>query len=275
MSLTTYLIFTDLDGTLLDHDNYSFAAATDTLDKLHEAGHFVIPNTSKTFSELQSFRIEAKLNTPFIFENGAAVAIPKDFFPWQPPETTSKEDMWIKSFSHERHHWLSLIQRHGQHFHDMFKGFSQMTVDEVVELTGLSHDTAHQAMQRHYGEPLHWSGDEYAKREFLHTMQAAGATVLTGGRFTHICGDTDKGKAMLWLAQIFSRECEEQEFKTIALGDSQNDTAMLEAADIAVQIKSHSHPFPIIKKQQHLYQSTLYGPAGWSECLEKIVFNQE
>ncbi|BDX06884.1 HAD-IIB family hydrolase [Planctobacterium marinum] len=275
MSLTTFLIFTDLDGTLLDHDNYSFEAAAGTLQKLKAAGHFVIPNTSKTFAELSSFKQSAQLNTPFIFENGSAVAIPKDFFPWQPPETVEKENMWIKSFSPERSHWLSLIQQHGQHFYGMFKGFSQMSTEEVVSLTGLSHDAAHQAMQRQYGEPLHWNGDEYAKREFLHTMQAAGAKVLTGGRFTHICGDSDKGKAMLWLAQMFSRECEEQEFKTIALGDSQNDSAMLEAADIAVQIKSHSHPFPKIKKQQHLYQSTLYGPAGWSECLEKIVFNQE
>ena len=274
MSLTTYLIFTDLDGTLLDHDSYSFEVAVPTLQKLKAAGHFVIPNTSKTFAELSAFQQSAELNTPFIFENGAAVAIPKDFFPWQPPETTEKDGMWIKSFCPEREYWLSLIQQHGQHFYGMFKGFSQMTIDEVIELTGLSRDAATQAMQRHYGEPLHWVGDEYAKREFLHSMQAAGANVLTGGRFTHICGNTDKGKAMQWLAQVFCQECEEQQFKTIALGDSQNDTAMLEAADIAVQIKSKSHPFPTIKKQ-HLYQSTLYGPAGWSECLEKIVFNQE
>lgn len=275
MSPTTFLIFTDLDGTLLDHDTYSFEPALETLTKLQAAGHFVIPNTSKTFAEIQAFQQDAGLSTPFIFENGAAIAIPKDFFPWQPPETEDRDDMWIKSFTHSRDHWLALIQQHGQHFYGMFKGFSQMSPDEVVTLTGLTLEGAHLAMQRHYGEPLHWSGDEYAKREFLHAMQAAGATVLTGGRFTHICGDTDKGKALQWLAQIFSRECEEQQFKTIALGDSQNDTAMLEAADIAVQIKSPGHPFPLIKKQQHLFQSTLYGPAGWSECLEKIVFNQE
>lgn len=275
MSLATYLIFTDLDGTLLDHDNYSFAAASDTLNKLKAAGHFVIPNSSKTFAEIKAFTEAAALQTPFIFENGAAVAIPKDFFPWQPPETIEKDDMWIKSFTHERQHWLTLIQQHGQHFYGMFKGFSQMSVSEVVALTGLTPEAAQMAMQRQYGEPLHWSGDEYAKREFLHSMQAAGATVLTGGRFTHICGDTDKGKAQQWLTQMFSQECEEQQFTSIALGDSQNDSAMLEAADIAVQIKSAHHPFPIIKKSKHLYQSTLCGPDGWSECLEKIVFNQE
>lgn len=275
MSLTTFLIYTDLDGTLLDHDSYSFAPALNTLEKLKSAGHFIIPNTSKTFAEIEAFRREAKLQTPFIFENGAAIAIPKDFFPWQPPETVEKDDMWIKSFTQERAHWLSLIQQHGQHFFGMFRGFSQMDVAEVVNLTGLTPKDAQLAMQRHYGEPVHWSGDEYAKREFLHSMQAAGATVLTGGRFTHICGETDKGKALQWLTQVFSQECEEQQFTSIALGDSQNDSAMLEAADIAIQIKSLQHPFPIIKKSKHLYQSTLCGPEGWSECLEKIVFNQE
>ena len=272
MSNTTYLIFTDLDGTLLDHDTYSFEAAKATIDKIQKAGHFIIPNTSKTYAELAAFQTSVKLNTPFIFENGAAVAIPKDFFPWRPPETEDAGDMWLKSFTAKKQHWLDLISRHGQHFSGLFKGFSQMSVSDLQEIAGLSEEGAEQALQRHYGEPIHWLGEESARREFLNIMQSAGATVLQGGRFAHICGQTDKGKAMLWLAAMFEQECQEQKFQTIALGDSGNDIAMLEAADIAVQIKSPVQDFPTINKNQQLYQSTLYGPAGWSECLEKIIF---
>lgn len=275
MSSLSYLIFTDLDGTLLDHDTYSFDAAKPIMKKLSNAGHFVIPNTSKTYAELQTFQSQAGLNTPFIFENGAAVAIPKDFFPWQPPETEDAGDVWLKSFTQKREYWLDLIARYGQHFTDLFKGFSTMSVQNVVELTGLTEEGANMAMQRHFGEPLQWLGDEYSKREFASLMQSAGATVLQGGRFMHICGETDKGQAMLWLAAIFEQECQEQKFETIALGDSGNDIAMLEAANIAVQIKSPTQEFPTINKKENLYQSTLYGPEGWSECLEKIVFNQE
>lgn len=275
MSNTSYLVFTDLDGTLLDHDTYSFDAAKPVMQKLREAGHFVIPNTSKTYAELEAFQRLAGLNTPFIFENGAAVAIPKNFFPWQPPETEDTGDVWLKSFTHKRQYWLDLISKHGQHFADLYKGFSSMSVQDVIHLTGLSEQGANMAMQRGFGEPLQWLGDDYAKREFANTMQAAGATVLQGGRFMHICGETDKGQAMLWLAAIFEQECQEQKFTTIALGDSGNDIAMLEAADVAVQIKSPTHEFPTINKKENLHQSTLYGPQGWSECLEKIVFNQE
>lgn len=275
LSTTSYLVYTDLDGTLLDHDTYSFEDAKSTMKKLVRNGHFIIPNTSKTYAELESFQNSAGLNTPFIFENGAAVAIPKDFFPCQPPETEDMGDVWLKSFTKKREYWLDLISKHGQHFIDDFKGFSSMSVDDVVALTGLTSEAAEMAMQRRFGEPLHWSGDEYAKREFLNIMQSAGATVLQGGRFVHICGETDKGQAMLWLSAIFEQECQEQKFRSIALGDSGNDIAMLEASDIAVQIKSPTHQFPTINKTSHLHRSTLCGPAGWSECLEKIVFNQE
>lgn len=275
MHTITWLIYSDLDGTLLDHDTYRFDAASEMLIKLAENGHFVIPNTSKTYAELTDFQTKAGLKTPFIFENGAAVAIPKDFFPYQPPGTEDADEVWLKSFTHPRDHWLALLARHGNHFADLYTGFSQMTSADVVAQTGLSLAAAEMAMQRRFGEPLQWLGDKQSQREFANIMQSAGATVLQGGRFMHICGDTDKGKALTWLTKIFGRECPEQTYKTVALGDSGNDTAMLEAADVGVQIKSHSHEFPTINKKENIYRSTLYGPEGWSECLEKIIFNQE
>ena len=54
--MTKTLVFTDMDGTLLDHHTYSFEAAKPTLMTLAHKGIPVIPTTSKTFAELQPLR---------------------------------------------------------------------------------------------------------------------------------------------------------------------------------------------------------------------------
>src|SRR5690606_41324218 len=47
-----YLVFTDLDGTLLNHQNYSFAPAKEALALLKYRSIPLIIATSKTFSEV-------------------------------------------------------------------------------------------------------------------------------------------------------------------------------------------------------------------------------
>lgn len=75
-----YLIFTDLDGILLDHDGYNFDAAKLSLAQLSEQQIPVIINSSKTASEIQSLRLVLNNQHPFIIENGSAVFVPENYF---------------------------------------------------------------------------------------------------------------------------------------------------------------------------------------------------
>ena len=93
-----YLIFTDLDGTLLDHENYSFGANKKTISTIINNKNEIIFNTSKTFSECKKLLKELKLsNMPFSTENGAVLYFPKIRF--------NK----IKNSSSFEKYWLSLI----------------------------------------------------------------------------------------------------------------------------------------------------------------------
>ena len=87
-------------------------------------------------------------------------------------------------------------------------------------------------------------------------------------------GQACKGDAMQWLVAEFERQFPQQSFASIALGDGNNDIGMLNAADYAVRIKSPVNPFPVLKRVEHTYDSTLTGPAGWSECLERLFTSQ-
>ena len=70
------ILFSDLDGTLLDHDDYRWHAAGPALERLKAANIPLVLNSSKTMPEIRALREELGNNDPFIVENGAAVVIP-------------------------------------------------------------------------------------------------------------------------------------------------------------------------------------------------------
>jgi len=177
------LIFTDLDGTLLDHYNYQTAPAEKMIQTLVLNNIPIIPNSSKTLPEILLIREQLQLDTPFIIENGAAVYIPINHFKQQPTGTTLQGQFWVKAFCKDKAHWLALLEQSGDTFQSSFKGFSEMDGPELAELTGLSLENAMMAKQRQYGEPINWLGDKALKSEFIKKMNLLGAQVLQGGRF--------------------------------------------------------------------------------------------
>lgn len=268
-----YLVFTDLDGTLLDHHTYSFAPALDTLQKLKQSYVPVIANTSKTFAELVEIRGALQLETPFIVENGAAVYIPTTFFKLQPKDTKYQSGYWVKEFSQPVEHWVDLIKQLNTSFENEFDHFANMNIEKICDATGLSEHDANLASKREYCEPVLWLGDEQTKKLFIQAAEELGASPLQGGRFLHITGQCNKGIALAWLLREYQKQTGLIDCQSIALGDGHNDIAMLEEADIAIRILSPTNPPPSLKRTDGLITSTLYGPSGWAECIDALLFS--
>ncbi|MEP0174689.1 MAG: HAD-IIB family hydrolase [Paraglaciecola sp.] len=267
------LVFSDLDGTLLDHHTYSFSAAVPTLSKLAEHDIPVIPTTSKTYAELKQIRNDLGLDTPFIVENGAAIFIPIGFFTEQPKDTVEKNGFWIKEFSKPVSYWRALLGQLKTDFEGKFNHFANMSTSEIVDATGLSDAQAEQAGAREYGEPILWLSDQDTKIQFLKALESLGAKPLQGGRFLHLSGQCDKGKALLWLKELFEITHSDNTYTSIALGDGQNDVAMLNAADIAVRILSPVNEPPTLSKENDVHTTKRFGPEGWADSLNQIIFN--
>ena len=183
------LIFSDLDGTLLDHFTYKSTAANETIQQLNSANIPVILNTSKTLAEVEIILDELQLTTPFIIENGAAVYIPIKTFETQPENTEVIDNYWVKSFSLPREYWLTLLSNNTGDFRQLYQGFSTLSETELCQLTGLNLADAKRAKQRQYAEPLHWLGGNEAKNTFIEHLMTLGANVIHGGRsvsYTHL-----------------------------------------------------------------------------------------
>ncbi len=268
MQDTQWLIFTDMDGTLLDHHNYSFAPAEPMLKTMAAEAIPVMPITSKTQAELETLRKALDNQHPFIIENGAAVLIPQGYFDQQPTDTNTVGDYWIKSFVEPRAHWQSLIDKVSGHYQGQFTTFAQAGIEGIIDMTGLDKQAAAEASQRQYGEPIQWQGDDDAKQKMIAELTKLGANILEGGRFVHVSGKSDKGVALQWLRDVFAAQMPDKIIKTLALGDSQNDVAMLEAADYAVIVKSPVKAPPTVNRAQNLLLTNQTGPAGWAEGVQ-------
>lgn len=263
------LIFTDLDGSLLDHHSYSFKPATAILAKLEAQGIPVIPITSKTMAELLPLRALLNNQHPFIVENGAAIFIPKNYFSMQPEMSSTFEDFWVIENAQPRQTWLQLLHNNSDEFSGEYQTFNSIYADQgiegIAELTGLSSAMATLANRRQYSEPVHWTGTAVGKKLFVQKMQSLGATVLQGGRFLNIGGNTDKGRALIQLQKLYLQQAQQSSCETLAIGDSGNDVSMLEQASSALVIRSDNHLPPPLTRTTNSAISTKIGPEGWAE----------
>ena len=264
------LIFTDLDGSLLDHNSYSHQAADICLHYLEQNSIAVIPCSSKTQPEIESLRLDLNNQHPFIIENGAAVFIPKSIFNQQPNDTIETEHYWIKEFVEPHAHWLSKLNLMRDEFNGLYKAFSDMTIEEIAQSTDLSLEQAGLAAKRQYGEPVLWLGNQAEKHAFIKRLKDHNVNVLQGGRFLHICGDANKGKALLWLTNTY-QELFNTTYSTIAIGDSHNDCEMLDMADHALIIRSPVHDIPSLSRIDGVTISDAYGPEGWAQGINRIL----
>lgn len=269
--LNDILIFTDLDGTLLDHETYSYEAAQSAITVLRERNAHIIPVTSKTRAEVMSLRASLELNTPFVVENGAAVFIPKSQFEFNHDSLLDCDEFWCKAFGLPRQQHQDLMSKLSRELQDCCMTFGMLGNKRIAEVTGLSRDHAALANQREYSDPILWQGSDAQKSQLRKEVEGLGYRIQEGGRFLHITNGYDKGKALVWLKQQYICNNANTPFRVIALGDSDNDIDMLEAADQAIVIKNPNKPTLMLPSEINEIRSASAGPKGWAESLSSFL----
>ncbi len=253
------IIFTDLDGTLLDHDTYSWQAASSALEKIRRLEIPLILNSSKTRAEIARLRSELNLAEPFIVENGSGVFI------------AAGESESLIRFGKSYDEIITILNELREKEGFKFKGFADMDEKEVADLTGLSRSGVRLARKRDCSEPLIWEDSSINFERFVAKLAEKDLQTISGGRFHHVMGSTDKGRAMLWLLDYLNKSKPKSEWTVIALGDSANDKPMLELADHAVVIKpAKGEPLKLEKTDNVIY-SNKKGPGGWQDAIDQLL----
>lgn len=267
-SASNLLVFTDLDATLLDHETYDWRPAQPALDELKRRGVPVIFNSSKTKAEQLVLRAEIGNEHPFIVENGAAVYFPADYFAERPEDVEVDGELLLRRFGASRKAILDLLAELRSEGCE-FEGFADWTPARLAEVAGLPLERAAPALERCCSEPLLWAGDPASLNYLKERAAAAGMRLVQGGRFLHLMGRFDKAEALGWLRRQY--ESDGKARQVAALGDSPNDAAMLDAADVAVVIQSARSASIEPSGPIRVIRTTLPGPAGWNAAVLELL----
>jgi mannosyl-3-phosphoglycerate phosphatase len=239
------VVFTDLDGTLLDHVTYDWEPARQALAELARIGAPVVLSSSKTAAEIAQLQDRMGLAGHLaICENGCGL-IGADTGAGTGDHAALRKEL-------DR---LPPALRQG------FRGFTDMDLPEVMDLTGLPREDAARAKARDFSEPGLWLGDDAGRRAFLDALQARGVSAREGGRFLTLSFGGSKADRMAEVIAYY------RPAQTIALGDAPNDIEMLETADIGVIVSNpHHSPLPRLHGEAagRIIRTDRPGPAGWN-----------
>ncbi|AWB66899.1 haloacid dehalogenase [Saccharobesus litoralis] len=272
---THWLMFSDLDGSFLDHHDYNYQAAMPAYNELQRLNIPVIFNTSKTFAEVQAFNIELENNAPFVIENGSLVCVPKEF---KIPEHLKKDvqinlydDYQMVNLGESVEAITQLLQKLKRKYHFKFTGFSELTAEEVAQATDLPLYKAKMAKQRFASEPLTWQDSEEKLQRFKHEISDAGFTLLKGGRFYHVLGQVNKASGIQWLQKVYQAKNPYVVWNTFSAGDSPNDFAMLSETDIAICIRDANGEHLELTSSNLQINPLSQGSTGWFEGVTQAI----
>lgn len=265
------LIFTDLDGTLLDHATYACQPAYLALKLIREKKIPVIFCSSKTRKEIEHYRRQLDNQDPFITENGGGIFIPDGYFtlPTFPPGlVTSREPGYTVIHLGAPYLHLRRAMRELREEGFAITGFGDMTVAQVAELTGLDMKQASMAKERDFDEPFIFNGSA-AEAEKLRARIRAKGFFSTQGTLFHILGKSDKGAAAALLVTLFREQW--GKLSVIALGDAPNDLPMLRLADYPVAVRKPDGSHDPSLDLPRLFKADGIGPEGWNEVVLQLL----
>ena len=226
------MVFADLDGTLLDEE-YGCESARPVISKLQSLGVPIVFCSSKTLGEVEFYRRELGVSDPFVVENGGAVFVPKGYFPFpfDFSKRTAKYDVVELGLRYgvvrEKLARIKLETGAG------IAGFGDLSAEELAVESGLPLSLARLAKRRQYDEPcrLLWSNE----KELLKSIEKEGLTFTRGGRYFHLSGGTDKGKAAGLLKELYARAF--GGVVSFGVGDSPVDLPMLRVVDVPFLVR--------------------------------------
>jgi mannosyl-3-phosphoglycerate phosphatase len=262
-----FIIFTDLDGTLLHPRTYSFDEASPALELIRNRDIPLILCSSKTRPEIEVYRRRLSNVHPFISENGGGAFIPEGYFPF-PVDGETQAGYKLVSFGRPYQELRAALADLQERLSIKVKGFGDLSVQEIAALSGLSMPEAALAKLRDFDEPFIFEEKGAEKDVFLQAIEARGYR-WTRGRFYHIMGENDKGRAVTFLKGLYDKQY--GPLQTIGIGDNLNDLPLLRAVDHPILVQDENGTYVEDISLPNIMKVDGVGPQGWNRAITRLL----
>ena len=268
-------VVSDVDHTLLENPGET-ALAGQVLRHLNQRGIPTLLASSKTFAEMVAFQSLAELAPqPFLFENGCGIGWPTATWPaaaGMPQQELGAYGAIVRG--HAPQQLRTLLHQLRTSDGLRFSLLEELDFGAIKKLLGLEEPLARLALQRLASVPLVWHDEPAALERLQRHLAGEGLRAVSGGRLLHVAPPCDKAEA---LAQVLIWQGQEpRASRLLACGDSENDRALLESADVALVFHPADRPAmaltpPTPDRPRVACTAIAGGPAAWLEAVEEAL----
>jgi mannosyl-3-phosphoglycerate phosphatase len=274
-----HLIFTALEGALVDSRTDSFTGAEEALSELDRRKIPYILLTSRTREEIEPIRRKLGHNHPFVTENGGGIFFPDGYFSLRIPGAV-RTARYISIAQGKPHAEVcEALDEIAEECSVGVAGFHHMSRRVIADNTGLRPRIAELASAREFDEPFYFTSvDDKAIARFVETAHKRGFDTRRGPTFWHLSAKCDTARAVRNLSQLF-REATHIKLRLVGIGGSRDDLPWLRAVDHAILLpesreaaKLSAHAQENSDRTGTIITREAAGPAGWNKAvLESIA----
>lgn len=264
------IIFTDIDGTILDNTG-EYGETPKLISSLIKNNIPVILCSAKTLAEQNRVRKQIGLTDPFIVENGGAIVIEKEYFDlsqiMKDYPVKERDGNYIIELGKPATKIREILNDIRKNFNISFRGVADISIQELSNIAKLSTESAKEMAHREYGETIL----QIEKRDLDRLTRIArerNLSLIHGGRFFDVTMGNDKGKAVEILVDLFKKKYD-YNVTFFGVGDSENDASMLERMDHPLLVQKYDGSWSNIRVNRIIKVPGI-GPKGWALAYNDI-----
>ena len=266
------VLITDIDASLLEPGLRTRRAERAAIDFLAAYGIPLVINSSRTRAEIERIHRRLQVTAPFISEHGSSLFIPRDCFADLPERARPAVGGHVVVFGRPYHYVADTLKRACSESKVGVVAFSELSIQDAARELGVAIFDAQLAKLREYTELFRIVDEDDASRSRLYrALRRRGLRCWPAGRHHLVTATPDQAEAFRTLKALWQRGCETPTI--VAFGDSDDDVAWLQHADVVVVVQDRRWGVParVLSKLPTARVTRKPGREGWSEAVLEVV----
>jgi mannosyl-3-phosphoglycerate phosphatase len=268
-----HVIFTAIEGALVDSGSLSWTAAADALSEIARRHVPLVLASSGTRAQLEPLRRKIEHSHPFITESGGGVFLPDGYFSLALEGAARAGRYFCAPFGRPYSAVTEALGEIAALARATVVGYSQMSARELAQNTGESPRAAELARQREFSERFFFAGDaDKAASRFATVAQERRWEAIPGDPFWELRSGNDVGRAVRYLMRLY-RTSTRSRLSSVGIGSTDEDLPLLLSVDHPIILPGvHKGPTgALTSRLSNASAGEASGPHGWNEAVLAIL----